>query len=157
MPRYRELAEELREEILRGAYSAETFPTESDLCKRYSVSRFTVREALRTLQGEGLIARKRGSGTIIQPAAVKFSNTRVIPAHILPKLARGRCQRRLLSNWGWLPVAAGRAFKGFALVVDRPSRLRQLMPMFTKVCAMLRCAFRPMKRRFFASLKNWAG
>ncbi len=70
-PRYRELAEELREEILRGAYSAETFPTESDLCKRYSVSRFTVREALRTLQGEGLIARKRGSGTVIQPAAAR--------------------------------------------------------------------------------------
>jgi GntR family transcriptional regulator len=70
-PRYRELADELREEILRGAYTADAFPTESDLCKRYAVSRFTVREALRALQAEGLIARRRGSGTTIQPAAAR--------------------------------------------------------------------------------------
>ncbi len=70
-PRYRELADELRMEIIRGQYSADAFPTENDLCKRYAVSRFTVREALRALQAEGLIARKRGSGTVIQPAAAR--------------------------------------------------------------------------------------
>ena len=70
-PRYIEMADELRAEILKGIYKVETFPTESDLCKRYAVSRFTVREALRALQSEGLIARKRGSGTIIQPAAAR--------------------------------------------------------------------------------------
>ena len=70
-PRYKELADELRNEVLNGHYVTKTFPTESDLCKRYAVSRFTVREALRSLQGEGLIARKRGSGTIIQPAAAR--------------------------------------------------------------------------------------
>lgn len=70
-PRYREMADELRAEVLRGDYSVATFPTESDLCKRFTVSRFTVREALRALQSEGLIARKRGSGTVIQPAAAR--------------------------------------------------------------------------------------
>jgi GntR family transcriptional regulator len=70
-PRYREMADELRAEIVRGDFSAETFPTESDLCKRFSVSRYTVREALRALQVEGLIARKRGSGTVIQSAAAR--------------------------------------------------------------------------------------
>jgi GntR family transcriptional regulator len=70
-PRYKELADDLREEILRGAYKADIFPTESILCTRYGVSRFTVREALRSLQAEGLIARKRGSGTVIQPAAAR--------------------------------------------------------------------------------------
>ncbi len=70
-PRYRELADELRAEVLRGVYAPEGFPTESELCKRFSVSRFTVREALRALQNEGLIARKRGSGTVIQPAAAR--------------------------------------------------------------------------------------
>ena len=70
-PRYREMADELRTEIVRGDYSEETFPTESDLCKRFGVSRYTVREALRALQAEGLIARKRGSGTIIQPAVAR--------------------------------------------------------------------------------------
>lgn len=68
-PRYQELAEDLRAGILRGDYpNPAHFPTESVLCARYGVSRFTVREALRSLQTEGLIQRRRGSGTVIQPA-----------------------------------------------------------------------------------------
>ncbi|QYU66155.1 GntR family transcriptional regulator [Leptolyngbya sp. 15MV] len=71
-PRYLQLAGELREEVLAGRFGRENpFPTESDLCKRYDVSRFTVREALRRLQAEGLIARRRGSGTVVQPAAAR--------------------------------------------------------------------------------------
>ncbi len=70
-PRYKQLAEELRAEIARGVYAADSFPTESDLCLRYKVSRFTVREALRTLQADGLIARKRGSGTVVHPASAR--------------------------------------------------------------------------------------
>lgn len=70
-PRYVELADDLRGQILGGALAADGFPTESVLCARYEVSRFTVREALRTLQGEGLIQRKRGSGTVIRPAAAR--------------------------------------------------------------------------------------
>lgn len=70
-PRYREMADELRVAILGGKYGEGEFPTEAELCARYGVSRFTVREALRALQGEGLIARKRGSGTIVQPAAAR--------------------------------------------------------------------------------------
>ena len=69
-PRYVELADTLREELFRGAFP-HGFPTESVLCTRFGVSRFTVREALRALQGEGLIQRKRGSGTIIQPPAAR--------------------------------------------------------------------------------------
>ncbi len=71
-PRYLELADKLRQEVLRGDYSDPgDFPTESVLCKKYDVSRFTVREALRKLTGEGLISRKRGSGTIVQPATAR--------------------------------------------------------------------------------------
>lgn len=71
-PRYLQLAGELRGEILSGKFAArDQFPTENDLCQRYGVSRFTVREALRRLQNEGLIARRRGSGTVVQPAAAR--------------------------------------------------------------------------------------
>ena len=71
-PRYQILAEDLRTEILRGDYlDTNDFPTESALCARYGVSRFTVREALRALQNEGLIQRRRGSGTVIQPASAR--------------------------------------------------------------------------------------
>ncbi len=72
MPRYLQLAGELRDAVLAGKFGADCpFPTETELCRQYEVSRFTVREALRRLQNEGLIARKRGSGTVVQPAAAR--------------------------------------------------------------------------------------
>lgn len=64
-PRYQQLADELRAGIASGEVPADRFPTESVLCARYGVSRFTVREALRALQAEGLISRRRGSGTTL--------------------------------------------------------------------------------------------
>lgn len=71
-PRYLQMAGELREAILAGDFAkGQPFPTETVLCKRYDVSRFTVREALRRLQAEGLIERRRGSGTIVQRAAAR--------------------------------------------------------------------------------------
>lgn len=71
-PRYLQVAAELRNEILSGKFAVrDQFPTESELCQRYEVSRFTIREALRRLQNEGLISRKRGSGTVVQPAAAR--------------------------------------------------------------------------------------
>ncbi len=71
-PRYLALADDLRMQISRGEFpQPDQFPTENALCARYGVSRFTVREALRQLQNEGLIQRKRGSGTVIQPAAAR--------------------------------------------------------------------------------------
>ncbi|MEE4349037.1 MAG: GntR family transcriptional regulator [Pacificimonas sp.] len=72
MPRYLQVAAELREAIMSGQYAGgDQFPTETALCERYKVSRFTVREALKRLQAEGLIARKRGSGTTVQPAGAR--------------------------------------------------------------------------------------
>jgi DNA-binding GntR family transcriptional regulator len=71
-PRYREIAESLRADILGGKFTdTEGFPTESVLCEEHRVSRFTVREALRQLQSEGLISRRRGSGTVMQPAGAR--------------------------------------------------------------------------------------
>lgn len=71
-PRYIELADLLRSDIMQGKFAQpDIFPTESELCGTHGVSRFTVREALRRLQTEGLIARRRGSGTVIQPAAAR--------------------------------------------------------------------------------------
>ena len=71
-PRYLQLAGELRDEILAGRYAdGRQFPTETALCGKFDVSRFTVREALKRLQSEGLISRRRGSGTIVQPASAR--------------------------------------------------------------------------------------
>ena len=71
-PRYQLLAERLRADLLAGAFTAEhPFPTETQLCALHGLSRFTVREALRALQNEGLIKRRRGSGTHVQPESAR--------------------------------------------------------------------------------------
>lgn len=64
VPRYAALASQLRADILaRRLKPGDPLPTEAQLSAAFGVSRFTVREALRALAGEGLIRRRRGSGT----------------------------------------------------------------------------------------------
>lgn len=63
-PLYQSLAADLMAAIGKGAYPVGSLlPTEIELCERYAVSRFTVREALRWLSEAGLVTRRRGSGT----------------------------------------------------------------------------------------------
>ncbi len=102
-PRYKLVADALRAEVVAGAFQTASFPTEGELCKRFGVSRFTVREALRALQTDGLIARKRGSGTVIQPAA-----------------ARGGALHQPLSNVGEILQYARDTRAEFSLSGDAP-------------------------------------
>lgn len=63
-PRYAVLAQQLETDIATGRYPVDSYlPTEAKLCDVYAVSRFTVREAMRRLQGLGLISRHQGIGT----------------------------------------------------------------------------------------------
>jgi DNA-binding GntR family transcriptional regulator len=64
-PLYRRLADTLRAALSSGEIAVgEQLPTELELCARHGVSRHTARDALRLLAEEGLIARKRGAGTV---------------------------------------------------------------------------------------------
>ncbi|MGK2286578.1 GntR family transcriptional regulator [Pedomonas sp. V897] len=66
-PLYLQIAADLRARITSQEFAAGTYlPTEEKLCAHYQVSRFTIREALRQLQQEGLISRRRGAGTLIR-------------------------------------------------------------------------------------------
>lgn len=66
-PRYQKISNELLRDISAGKYPVGTMlPTELELCERFGVSRFTVREALRRLHDMGLLHRRRGSGTVIR-------------------------------------------------------------------------------------------
>ncbi|MEM6651236.1 MAG: GntR family transcriptional regulator [Pseudomonadota bacterium] len=65
-PRYRQLAELFRSQILSGKYKpGEALPTEMEICDAHKVSRHTARDALRILTDDGLIERRRGAGTIV--------------------------------------------------------------------------------------------
>lgn len=65
-PRYQIIADELISDILAGNYPVGAMmPTEHELCERFDVSRYTVREALRQLREIGLVSMRRGSGTVV--------------------------------------------------------------------------------------------
>lgn len=65
-PRYRQIADELRFMIASGIFKAgDSLPTEMELCEAKNISRHTAREALRILTEDGLIARRRGAGTVV--------------------------------------------------------------------------------------------
>lgn len=54
----------LRNEILKGTYT-EKIPPEYDLMDRFSVSRATIRRAIRTLIEEGVLESRQGLGTFV--------------------------------------------------------------------------------------------
>lgn len=58
------LAEALRERLIRREWSnGERLPSEAELASTYRVSRATVRQALKSLESQGLVITHRGRGT----------------------------------------------------------------------------------------------
>src|SRR6266436_3520952 len=65
---YLQVERALKKEIVGGVYPVGSqLPTEDDLCERFSVSRYTVREALRRLREDNLVSSRQGAGTIVVP------------------------------------------------------------------------------------------
>src|SRR5512141_623437 len=59
--------QELRQAITGGTFRpGSQLPTEAELCEALGVSRTVVREALRVLEDEGLVARRHGVGTFVR-------------------------------------------------------------------------------------------
>jgi GntR family transcriptional regulator len=59
--------QELRQAITSGTYRpGSQLPTEAELCEMLGVSRTVVREALRVLEDDGLVARRHGVGTFVR-------------------------------------------------------------------------------------------
>ncbi|MEC0239003.1 GntR family transcriptional regulator [Paenibacillus dokdonensis] len=66
-PLYVVIMEDLKEKILSGEYKEEQqLPTEVELAEQSGVSRITSKRALIELEREGLIYRKRGSGSYVK-------------------------------------------------------------------------------------------
>lgn len=66
-PLYSQILDILRERIIRGEYAVdEQLPTEVELAEQFEVSRITSKRALIELEREGLIYRRRGSGSYVK-------------------------------------------------------------------------------------------
>jgi GntR family transcriptional regulator len=67
-PLYLQVVRALKDEIVSGVHPVGSqLPTEEELCERFSVSRYTVREALRRLREDNLVTSRQGAGTIVVP------------------------------------------------------------------------------------------
>lgn len=65
---YRQVVQHLRGDIVLGTFPVGSqLPTEEELAERFKVSRHTVREALRQLRTDGLVASRQGYGTTVMP------------------------------------------------------------------------------------------
>ncbi|WP_348651302.1 GntR family transcriptional regulator [Micromonospora sp. WMMD1128] len=71
-PRYRAIADELRERIENGAIPrGALLPPESVLAAEFRASRGTVRQALAVLRQEQVVATEHGRGTIAKPYQIE--------------------------------------------------------------------------------------
>src|SRR5690349_17006676 len=67
-PLYLQVVRALKDEIVSGVFPVGSqLPTEEELCERFSVSRYTVREALRRLREDSLVSSRQGQGTTVVP------------------------------------------------------------------------------------------
>jgi GntR family transcriptional regulator len=65
-PRYEEIYRQLVGDIREGRYPVGgKLPPERELCATFGASRHTVRDAVRRLTEQGLIARRAGAGTVV--------------------------------------------------------------------------------------------
>ncbi|MBM4430527.1 MAG: GntR family transcriptional regulator, partial [Chloroflexi bacterium] len=66
IPIYHQLEMLIREQIRSGLWRpGDRIPTEKQLCQMYGISRSPVRQALKTLEDEGVLLRRRGAGTFV--------------------------------------------------------------------------------------------
>jgi len=72
-PRYRQIAEDLREQIESGELAHGTqLPTELELRERYDASRNTVRDAIKLLIARGMVETRPGQGTFVVEQIIPY-------------------------------------------------------------------------------------
>ena len=96
-PKYLLVADTLRQEIADGIFrDGQTLMTEEELRMRFDVSRQTIRQAIALLEADGLVDRRRGSGTYVRHGPRRRQGiihvgviTTFITDYIFPNIAQG--------------------------------------------------------------------
>ena len=96
-PKYLQVADILRREIAEGVFrDGDKLTTEEELRFRFRVSRQTVRQAIAQLEDDGLVDRRRGSGTYVRHGPRKRQGTvhvgvvtTYITDYIFPSIVQG--------------------------------------------------------------------
>src|SRR5437867_10977928 len=65
---HEDVAEQLRDAILDGRFRAgQKLPPERELADEFRVNRTSIREAIKVLEGLGLVSVRQGDGATVQP------------------------------------------------------------------------------------------
>jgi GntR family transcriptional regulator len=90
IPYYIQLMELLKDQILNKKWQpGEQIPGEQDLCDTYGISRTVVRQALRELELEGLINRRKGKGTFVTEPKISEGLIQNLTGFYQDMVARG--------------------------------------------------------------------
>ncbi|CUS25599.1 GntR family transcriptional regulator [Paucilactobacillus oligofermentans DSM 15707 = LMG 22743] len=68
---YRKIMRDLKERIFNQEFNDKKLPDERSLSESYGVSRSSIKRALNVMAQQGIIFKKRGSGTFINPLYLK--------------------------------------------------------------------------------------
>ena len=67
MNKYDLIVQDIKQDISLGTYPAYSrLPSVAQLCQQYEVSKITINKALEVLEQQGLIFRRKGSGTFVK-------------------------------------------------------------------------------------------
>lgn len=100
VPYYVQLIDLLKEQINKSIWKpGEQIPGEPDLCDLYNVSRTVVRQALRELELNGLIVRRKGKGTFVAEPKIAESLAQKLTGFYQDMIERGlHPQTKILQN-----------------------------------------------------------
>lgn len=99
-PKYQVIADEIKSKIISKDYQVGTLlPTEKDFQTMYSVSRYTIRQAMELLVTEGYIKKRKGSGSYVSYEYLNLDQTNnskkiglivtYLSDYIFPSIIRG--------------------------------------------------------------------
>ncbi len=112
MDKYENIVQSLRQQIAHSAYGpGDRLPTIPQLCDTYGVSKITVKRAMDELELQGLVTRRRGSGTYVTglPQGMDGSGgvTGKLRGFTAEREARGERADTLVREFEVAPAEAG--------------------------------------------------
>jgi GntR family transcriptional regulator len=113
MPLWAQIADRLRDAISAGAFApGDMLPGETELVRRFEISRTTARSALDRLENEGRITRRAGKGSIVLPPRLER------PLNLLSSFAEDMRARGMRASYGTRSVRMLPARKDVATALD---------------------------------------
>lgn len=125
VPMHEHVRQTLAQRMADGTYPVGSMiPSEFELCRLFSVSRITVRQALSSLANEGLLIKQPGRGTFVREAQAKQSEPRAKTIGLILTNAIGSFMSQLIHGVEAVAREAGYALT-VAIAHDDPEQERK--------------------------------